>query len=383
LDSPLNIFVLRSTTGSGGGAEAIILRTASAIDPSKFKLTLCGLRDINDHAYDLDTRASQVNLDYCEVLCKSKYDRQVLPQLRELVRSHEASIIHAHDYKAAYFAARLAKSNGACPLSTCHGWTGQHWRERFIYYPAERLIIRRFPLIIAVSNQIRDVLLRWGCRPEQVRVVLNGINPDEFKVDRDTSQRIRKSLGVGPNEIVLGAVGRLERQKRFDILLDAMSDIVKSRPNVKLFIAGDGELKSALHDQIGRLGLADHCTLLGHRDDMADVYQGFDLLVQSSEYEGTPTILVEAMALEIPVVATDAGGTRDLIEHGVHGLVVPIRRPDILAKAVLEALDSPAATTQRVETAKQHAAANLSFAARTSALQAIYEELGNWKQGHA
>ncbi len=375
MSDAIRVLAVCSVDGSGGGAEKIILRTAAKANPDRLRLTVCVLRHAADDAYDLDVRAAELGIDYCEVVSRSKFDRSVLPRLQQISRSRNAEIVHAHGYKSAFFASRLARSEGITPLSTSHGWTGHHWRERFLYYPADRLIVRKFPLAIAVSNQIRDTLIRWGCKPERVRVVLNGIDPKKYYRSQDTVKRIRDSLGVRRKEIAIGAVGRLEPQKRFDILLDAMKLLMPHRPELRLFIAGEGSLKHELLGQIRRLGLSDRCSLLGHRSDVAELYQGFDVLVQSSDYEGTPTVVVEAMSLQIPVVATDAGGTAELMEHGVHGLIVPMRSPVALASAIKRTLDDRGATAQRVAAGRRRVENELSFDTRMAKLERIYREI--------
>ena len=375
MSTPSRVLDLISVDGAGGGAEKIVLRTASRANPDQFTSTMCCLCCADDPAYDMDVRAAELGIDYCDVVTRSKFDRSVLPALRKIVRDRRIAIVHAHGYKSAFFASRLARSEGVKPISTSHGWTGHHWRERFLYYPADRLIIRKFPLAIAVSSQIRDVLVRWGCRPERVRVVLNGIDPAEFRRDPNVAARVRDSLGVAPGDVVLGGVGRLEPQKRFDVLVDVMKLLMPHRPELRLFIAGEGSLKHELLGQIRRLGLSDRCRLLGHRSDVAELCQGFDVLVQSSDYEGTPTVVVEAMALQIPVVATDVGGTAELVKHGVHALIVPPRSPDTLADAIKKTLDNAEQTRQRVVAARQRVESDLSFDNRMHKLAEIYRGL--------
>ena len=206
-------------------------------------------------------------------------------------------------------------------------------------------------------------------------MLLNGIDPCEFRRDLRIRERVRTQLGCQPGEVVLGAAGRVEQQKRFDVLVEALGILRRSHPQVRLVIAGEGSLRETLARQIRRLTLENRCQLLGYRADVADLYQAFDVLVQSSDYEGTPTVVVEAMALEIPVVATDVGGTVELAHHREHALIVPRRDPSGLARAIAETLDRPLATASRVFAARKRVEAELSFETRTRTLEAIYREL--------
>jgi glycosyltransferase involved in cell wall biosynthesis len=347
--------------------------------------------------YDFDRRAAELGIDYVGVTQRSILARGVFAAIREIAAGREVQIVDAQDYKAALFASLLCRRGTACPpleygllqekaslwrrassgtqvlpVATLHGWSGQHWRERLVYYPAERLLVRRFPLAIAVSGPIRDTLVRWGGRPERIQVLPNGIDPAAFRRQADVRRRIRVSLGIADADIVLGAVGRIEHEKRFDVLLETMALVLPHRRELRLVIVGEGSLKARLHDQARRLGIADRFHLLGHRHDVADLYQAFDVFAQSSDREGSPTVVVEAMATEVPVVATDVGGTRELMRHGIHGLLVPRRDPSALADAVEETLRSPDATARRVAAARARVVNELSFDARTRRLEQMY-----------
>jgi glycosyltransferase involved in cell wall biosynthesis len=123
------------------------------------------------------------------------------------------------------------------------------------------------------------------------------------------------------------------------------------------------------------MNLGPQCLLLGHRQDVADLHQAFDLFVQSSEYEGTPNAVLEAMAMETPLVATDVGGTAELAFDEVHALLVPCRDVPALRGAIVRALDDPAAMRKRAEAARRRIEDDLSFDARTRKLEDIYREL--------
>lgn len=404
---PVRVLVLRSVDGLGGGAEAIILRTAASVDPKRIRMTVCCIHRHDDALYDLDRRAAELGIDYCGVTQRSILARGVFAAIREIADERRVQIVDSQDYKAAFFASLLSKVSRswkprgtACPpperglpheerslrrrassgtqvlpVATLHGWSGQHWRERLVYYPAERLMVRRFPLAIAVSGPIRDTLVRWGCRPERVQVLPNGIDPAAFRRQEDSRRRIRASLGIAEADVVLGAAGRIEQEKRFDVLLEAMVCLLPRRPKLRLVIVGEGSLRARLNDQMRRLGIGDRCHLVGHRHDVVSLYPAFDVFVQSSDREGSPTVVVEAMAMEVPVVATDVGGTAELVRHGVHGLLVPRRNASALAEAVEKTLQAPDATTGRVTAARARVVRELSFEARTRRLEQMYVDL--------
>jgi glycosyltransferase involved in cell wall biosynthesis len=186
---------------------------------------------------------------------------------------------------------------------------------------------------------------------------------------------MRRDFGLSPEVRLVGAVGRLEPQKRFDLLIEAFADVHADWRNTRLAITGDGSLRESLETQARRLGVADACQFLGHRPDIADLHDAFDLFVQSSEYEGTPNAVLEAMAMETPVVATDVGGTNELVRPHTHALLVPPRDVEALSAAVRNVLVDPSAAWRRAIAARERVEKELSFAERTRRLEAVYEEL--------
>jgi len=144
---------------------------------------------------------------------------------------------------------------------------------------------------------------------------------------------------------------------------------------VKLVIVGAGSRLEALRDQAGRLGLDGACQLLGNRTDIVDLHHAFDLFVQSSDYEGTPNAVLEAMALETPIVATSAGGTAEIVRSGIDGLIVPAGNAGAIASAIDFVVADPQAAHARAASARRRVETELSFATRMSAVEAIYLEL--------
>jgi glycosyltransferase involved in cell wall biosynthesis len=372
---PIRILELRSVRGTGGGPEKTILLGAARSDPARFAVTVCYLRDARDGVFSIDTKAGDLPVDYVEILEQHSFDRSVWPRLRALVRARGIDIVHAHEYKTDLLAWLLSRFEGVTALSTVHGWTGHSQRERWFYYPLDKRILALFPKLIAVSSDIRRNLIQHGARPDRVTTVLNGIDHRAFRRDPAKVASMRSQLGLRDEDIVIGDVGRLEPQKRFDLLVDAVAALRASQPHVKLLIAGEGSLREALAQQIARLGLGDVCRLLGHRADVTDLHHAFDLFVQSSDYEGTPNSVLEAMALETPVVATDVGGTAELVRDGIDGLIVPPGNLPALVRAIETALADTGATAVRAASARRRVETDLSFDARMAAVEAIYTDL--------
>ncbi len=371
---PIRVLELRSVRGTGGGPEKTILFGAARA-AADIQVLVCYIRDPRDTTFNLGQRAAEIGVHYAEVDERHSLDLKVVPQLAQLIRDRGIHLVHAHEYKTDLLGLWLARKTGVVPLATAHGWTGQSPRERFVYYPVDKFLLARYPRVIAVSSDIKHQLVRHGARAERVTVILNAIDPHRFKRSGERRVEMRRALGCADGEFLIGAVGRVEQQKRFDLLLQAAEPLLKNRPLVKLAIAGDGSLLPALAAQARAMNLDDRCLLLGHRQDIADLHQAFDLFVQSSEYEGTPNAVLEAMAMETPLVATDVGGTGELAIDGVHGLLVPSQDVPALRDAMTRAIDDPDAARRRAVAARARIETDLSFDTRTRKLEDIYREL--------
>lgn len=366
----IRVLELRSVRGTGGGPEKTILLGATRADRSRFDVTVCYLRDVRDDIFEIDRRARAADVDYLEIRERHSFDPKIWGSLRQLVRERQIDIVHAHDYKTDFLVWALARVESVIALSTAHGWSRSSARE-YGYYFADKILLSRYPAVIAVSEPIRQTLIRFGARPERVKRILNAIDPDAFRRTPGVRENVRRELSIPDDASIVGSVGRLERVKRYDILLDAVAML---RKPAFVVIAGDGTCRADLQNQAHRLGLGDRVRLLGVRSDAKEIHQAFDVYVQSSETEGVSNAVLEAMALETPVVATAVGGTGELIDDGVHGLLVQKNDANALALAIQRTLDDPTATA-RTTHARKRIETELSFDARTRSVERIYEEL--------
>ena len=373
--TPIRILELRSVRGTGGGPEKTILLGAARSNPRRYAVTVCYVRDARDTVFSIDRKAACLPIDYVEVVERHSFDRSIWPVLRRLVQDRRIDIVHAHDYKTDVLAWLLHRAEGIIPLSTAHGWAGHSRRERLLYHRLDKQVLRLFPKVIAVAEDIRRELIRSGSKPGAVQTILNGIDYTRFNRDRSRERPIRQLLGIASDEAVIGSVGRLETEKRYDLLIDTFASLRVTRPRLRLIVVGEGSLRSALEAQIDRLRLGEVCHLLGLRSDIVDLHHAFDVFVQTSSNEGAPNAVLEAMALETPVVATAVGGTSQLVRGDIDGLLVPAGNQETLVEAINRVLADGRATATRVASARHRVETELSFDARMATLEAVYSEL--------
>jgi glycosyltransferase involved in cell wall biosynthesis len=374
---PIRVLELRSACGAGGGPDKTIIAGAAGSDRGRYAITVCYLQDRRDDRFTVADRARAAGVDYVPIEERHSFDPAIWPALVRLVRQRRIDVIHAHDYKTDLLALALARRTGSIPLATVHNWCGRSLRERLLYYPADKRLMRFFPVVIAVSTPIRAELERLGLAASRIRMLVNGVDVSAFRRNPQTAVEARVTLGASPGEAVIGAVGRLEREKRFDLLIEAAAALRERGRAVRVAIIGEGSERTRLEALAAErgFGIADRCMLPGHRVDVARICQGFDVFVQSSDDEGTSNALLEAMALEVPIVATRVGGTADLVTDGVHGQLVAPRDVASLANAIERTIIEREATTIRVRNARARVEGPLSFETRNRTLERIYDEL--------
>jgi len=370
MSRPIRVLELRSVAGTGGGPDKTLLSSARA-DDGDVSLTLCYLCNVGDDSFQIGHAARQLGLDYVEVRERGPFDLSAWRAIRRLVRERHFDIVHGHEYKTDLLAYLLSKVEPIVPFATAHGWTGHSRMERLIYYPADKRLLARFPRVAAVSGEIKETLVRAGAKAQRIDVILNGIDADRFKRNPARRQEARAQYGLAPDDVVIGAVGRLEPQKRFDLLIEAVASLSSRIANLQLMIGGEGSLRPALEEQIGRLSVRDRVRLAGHVD-VIPFHHALDLFVQSSDYEGTPNVVLEAMAMETPVVATDVGGTSELAQHEAHALIVSAGRAEAIRDGIVAALSNPSALAARARAARARVETDLTFSKRIERLHRAY-----------
>jgi len=176
---------------------------------------------------------------------------------------------------------------------------------------------------ICVSDAIRDSLIKqYGFPARKLLTIYNGVSSTEFAPDPNDGQAIRAKLGILPDEFVLVCAARLSPEKGIDILLSAMSRIIRKAPSCKCILVGEGHLRETLTERVKSLGLGHHVFMVGFQADVRPYLRAADAFVLTSHIEGLPISVLEAMAIGLPCVVTNVGGNAEAVAHHVNGLVV-------------------------------------------------------------
>lgn len=252
-----------------------------------------------------------------------------LRDMLRLCRRLNIEVVHCHLADAeliGILAARLAGIRRV--LVTVHNPILFHERpagdpRNLLHRIALAALFRLAYRVVAVSRQTEDVLRQaLGLAPPRLRRLPNGVDVVRYEA-LVPSAALRRECGAGPDDFLILNIGRLERQKRQDILLAALAQALVSQPRLRLCLAGTGSLAGALAGQARELGVAHKVRFLGARDDVPELLGSADMVAVASTWEGTSLSLMESMAAGKPIVATDIPGNRELVDAGQALLVPP------------------------------------------------------------
>jgi glycosyltransferase involved in cell wall biosynthesis len=199
-------------------------------------------------------------------------------------------------------------------------------------------------VMLTVSEQTRQFCVdSEGMKSQKLITVSNGINVNEFQQDCsiDELTDLRDKFGIPRNGYVMTIIARLHPQKGHSFLIDAASLVLEFQPDAIFLLIGDGESRNDIEDRIQYLGLTPHFRLIGLSSNIRQLLALSELFVLPSLYEGMPNVILEAMAAKLAVVATDIGGTRELVVHGETGILVPPADPKALGTAIISLLNDP------------------------------------------
>lgn len=273
------------------------------------------------------------------------YDTLALQQLFNVIRHTRPDLVHTHSSKAG-FLGRLAARRCGVP-AVVHTPNGLYFlgqanpTKRRFYLLLERFAARWSDVVIATSASERDELLRWRiASPERIVLIENGVEPDRLPANLDR-QALRAAYGIAPDTLLVGTLARATEQKNPLLFVRSAALLAARFPHVSFMWIGDGDLLDAARQEANALGISERCRFLGHKDDGSTLLSMFDLFWLPSQYEGLPLALLEAMALSIPVVATDVVGNRDVVVHEQSGLLVPSANAVALADATARLIIQP------------------------------------------
>lgn len=372
----IRLLELRNTYKWGGGPDKTVLLSAQRHNRTLVDVVVAYIRDVRDTEFSITDKARARGLTFYEIEEHGKFDFRVLHALRKIVLQHNINLIHGHDYKSDLFAYLLRRQLGhrrLAVLSTMHGWALEGLRGH-LYWQLDRWLMRRFDQLIAVSHATKREMMAAGVPSHLITVVHNGIDTEVWS-PHQVRATLREELGLDPTCPVVGYVGRLSPEKDLETWLCTAGIVGQHYPEAHFVVVGegqDGKLLAHLRQRAMELGIAARVHFLGYRVQLLPVYAAFDLFMLSSRREGICNSLLEAMAMGLPVVTTDAGGTRELVLDGQTGYIVPQRDIDSLAHAIIKLINDAALRQRMGHAGRERVEDEFSFRRRLQRIEALY-----------
>lgn len=369
---PRLILHTRVVRGSGGGPDKTILHSGRFLEGTGYRVLCAYMRDPRDHRFtELEARAHRMEVPFVAVDDAGPFDRRVARRMRLLCDEYRPALWHGHDYKSNWLGLVVGRRFTLPLVTTVHGWVHHTWKTP-LYHAVDRYCLRRYERVICVSEDLRETCLRLGVPEERCAYIPNAVDTEEFRPPT-AAERSALRRGVPPGRLVVGAVGRLSREKGFDLLLRALGKVRDAGVEAELWIVGEGERRAELERLAGALEIADRVRFLGYRSDMPSLFRALDAFALSSLREGLPNVLLEALATGLPVAATRVAGVPRVVEDGEEGLLVDPGSAESLAQGLGRLLGDAALRRRLGCAARRKVETSYSFAHRMERIREIYD----------
>ncbi len=269
----------------------------------------------------------------------SAFDRKVFHQILRIIDEMDIDIVHTHDFRSNVLGLICAKLRNKPVVVTAHGWIANDLKGK-IYTIIDKVLLRFFDHVITVSIRTKKLVSKVLLPDRKITVIPNALRVENYTPDSN-SRQYRKELGVDEDTILIGNIGRLSSEKGQLEFLQAGKKILQDCNKIKLILVGIGPDQEKLESYVKKNGMTESVYFAGFRYDMINLYNSLDLVVQSSYTEGMPNVVLESLLMEVPVIATDVGGTSEIIKSSKYGVLIKPGLPCELAIQIEKFIGNP------------------------------------------
>ena len=348
-----------------GGAEQVLIGLAAGLDRTRFEPVIICLNEPGQFA-ELATRQG---VEVIALHKRGRVDVGMVARLIRLLRVRRIDVVHTELWGANVWG-RIAARLAGVPVVIATEQNVDTWK-RWYHFAIDRLLAPWTTALVGVSQETRTFYEAHGVGRGRWQVIYNAVDPSRV-APRGRGAAYR-SLGIGAQDVVIGLVGRLVPAKAPEVFVQAIAQASRELPSIKALIVGDGPLRALVEHHVHLLGLDERVVFTGTRQDVPELLAGMDALVFSSEREGSSLAMLEGMAAGVPVIATAVGGTPEVIESGMSGILVPPRQPHVLADRLVELLRHPEQADAMRHAARARVEQHFSLRRMVAAHELLYE----------
>ncbi|HEV2195115.1 MAG TPA: glycosyltransferase [Candidatus Acidoferrum sp.] len=354
---------------SPGGAERVAVHVVRELDRDRYEPMVISFT--GRVGCDLDQLLDDAGIEVRYLGKHPGFDYRMYSRVHRALKDFRPDVIHTHLHVLRYALPSMLLLNYAAHLHTVHNLAEREVEPRTRWI--QRYAFSRGIVPVAVAKEVARSL-QWLYRIPACRVIPNGIPTSQYARPQTAREQWRASEGFRDEDVLFVCVARFAPQKNHALLLKAFAQGPGSDPCVRLVLVGDGDLRGRIEKQAKDIGIAARVHFLGLRSDIPDILGAMDVFVLSSDYEGNPLSVMEAMASGLPIVSTSVGGVKDLIQHGNQGFLVPPGDAHSLSKAMTSLMADREARQSMGTAAMRRAKESFDVSTMVRAYEKLYED---------
>jgi glycosyltransferase involved in cell wall biosynthesis len=361
-----------------GGGERAFAQIINALDKTKYEIYVACFPG-GHFEEQIKNRAKLLSIDL-----RNRFNLTNISKLARLMRDNKVQIVHTQGGRGGFFARTAAKIAKVPVIISTIAMPVEGFNVGIIkkscYMALDRFSERYAHRFIAVSEALKQTLIENHKIPsENVVTIYNGIEIDKYTGIEHAERELKEEFNISPDNILIGYVGRLTWQKGLKYFIEAMHLIKQNNSDlvdkITYLIVGEGEEKACLEKKVADLKLKDNVIFAGFRQDIKKIISALNILVLPSLREGQPIILLEAMAVRTPIIASDIEGIKETIEDKISGFLVNPRDPHAIANAIVDVIKNPDIAWELVENARKTVEQKFNLKDKIAQHERLYESL--------
>jgi glycosyltransferase involved in cell wall biosynthesis len=357
------------------GAEVMLLNLTRSLAANNCEIVVGVFQNRQNRKPELAEQLKSEGIPVELIPCDGQVDLTAIRRISHLTIARRINLVHSHGYKADVYSFLASRFSSTPIVATAHNWTGKS-EGPSIYNKLDRLVLRWFCRVAAVSDGVARKLLDSGVRSHKIVRIPNGVDLAGFEASTPMDREVRSG-----SVAVVGVVGRLVKEKGCDSFLRAAADVLPHFPGTKFLFIGDGPERNSLELLARDLSIQEKVIFLGHSSDMPRIYASLDFCVLPSLLEGMPMTILEAMAAGKPIIATRVGEIPNMLDTDVNGLLVAPGSVAELSAAMIRLLGDPSLRSRLGENGRRKAFESFSAEVMARAYIALYDEILDDQQG--
>ncbi|MFW9873689.1 MAG: glycosyltransferase family 4 protein [Candidatus Thorarchaeota archaeon] len=317
-----------------GGPGKTIINSYKYINKKRYDIHVCTFVESPNKETEFTIEIDKLSIPRLFLADFKGVNLRQIKMLKKYIEKSKIDILHSHGYKTDFIGIILKYLLGTHVkiVTTQHGWITNNLKQT-LYMKLDQFALRLFDGSIFVSKDMVDKYRIKNNRLRNMRIIHNAIVIGDYqKLERKES--MRREIGIKKEDKVIGVVGRLSYEKGCNDLIDAFIQIKKMIKNVCIVFVGDGPLLDTLKKKVKRNNCENEVYFVGHQKTVQPYYEAFDMLASLSSTEGLSNVILEALVNRLPIIATDVGGNREIIDHEYSGLLVKYGQKEQYVKEI-------------------------------------------------